>query len=179
MRNRSGAARFAVLVVGAIFTACSATPTIHTEASPTANFAAYRSYAWASPGTPLSPPLAAPPLSGVSDWRIRNAVEAELAAHGWSMSSTPDILLGYGVILQDMNTESFSDYARYVREGGREDMGTAFVDGYQQGTLVLQLYDGSTGQLVWRGTATAVMSSGGGDVARDAVRQLLGKLPRQ
>jgi hypothetical protein len=163
------------------FIGCSASPTIHAESNPMANFAAYRTYAWGSADTPLLEPLpAAPPLSGVQDWSIRNAVDASLAARGWTVSSNPDVFVVYGVAVHEMNTSTFSEYARYVSEGGRQGMAEAFVTGYQQGTLYLDLYDARTRQLVWHASASAVVSSGENtDLVRTAVEQMLAKLPSQ
>jgi len=144
------------------------------------NFSLYRTYAWAAPNSSLEPPPAALPLGGMQDWRIRNAVEANLGARGWTPSANPGVLVAYGVAVHEMNTSSFSEYARYVQEGGREGLGPAFVTGYQQGTLYLDLYDSTTRQLVWHASATAVIGSGdNSEVVRTAVQMMLAKLPSQ
>lgn len=155
---------------------CSASPTIRSEANPMATFAAYQTYGWTSAGSPKPPGEHA---AGLVDWRVRNAVDASLRGRGWTPSDGPDVLIDYGVAVQEMNTDSFSDYARYVQEGGRQGLSEAFVSGYQQGTLSLYMYDARTRQLVWRAAATAVVGGSDNDeVVRSAVQQMVDKLPR-
>jgi hypothetical protein len=110
----------------------------------------------------------------------RSAVDAELRARGWNQSVNPDIVVAYGLVVGETNTESFRAYARYLREGGRDGLGEAFVTGYETGTLILTLYEAGTGRLVWRASATAVVDSGKkGELARTAVREMLSRLPRE
>lgn len=169
---------FSLSALCAIAIGCSASPRIQTEASPTANFAAYRSYGWVKVD---QPPPVGERLTGLTDWRIRNDVGADLAARGWAVSPGPDVLVDYGIILEQRNTDSFSAYAQYIQEGGREGMSGAFVDGFQQGTLVLHFYDGRTGQLVWRGSASAIVEPTGenADLVHSAIDKMLAQLPRQ
>lgn len=172
----------ALLVLCLILAGCTPSPKIRAESNPNANFAAYRSFAWAPANTP---PPAGERLAGLADWRIRNAVVADLQARGWTQVPErdvpgPDVLVDYGVLVQDKYTDSFSGYAQYVGEGGRQGMGDAFVSGYQQGTLVLHLYDARTRQLVWRASATAVLGAEqNGELAQAAVKDMLAKLPSQ
>lgn len=158
--------------------ACSAKPTIRTETSPMANFAGYRSYGW----VPISnPPPIGERLTGLTDWRIRNDVDADLMARGWAQRTSGDVLVDYGVAVEEMSTDSFQAYGRYVQEGGRQGLAGAFVEGFQQGTLVIHFYDGRSGQLVWRGAATAIMNQDGGDnadVLRQAIQNMLAQLPK-
>src|SRR5512139_2878632 len=145
-----------LLLACLILAGCTPSPKIRAESNPNANFAAYRSFGWAPADTP---PPAGERLNGLADWRIRNAVIAGLQGRGWSQVPAqdvpgPDVLVDYGVLVQDKYTDSFSGYAQYVNEGGRQGMADAFVGGYQQGTLVLHLYDARTRQLLWRASAT-------------------------
>src|SRR5262249_28811419 len=129
-------------------------------------------------GTDNPPPIGRR-RSGLEDWRIRNDVDAVLDQRGLVKGSSPSLLVDYGVATEREYTESFSDYGRYVMEGGRGSLADAFVTGYESGTLVIHLYDGRTGQLVWRASATAVVEEGDkSQHTREAIQAMFAKLPR-
>ena len=93
------------------------------------------------------------------------AVEADhdrqMAARGYQLvgNDGADLLVAYRVDTREREMEdSFSDYAQYRRAGGTEDPGTAWVQGYEEGTLVIEVSDARARELVWFGSATAVVN---------------------
>jgi len=167
----------AVLLVG-----CSAGGNVpmqvQAEQSPTADVAAYRTFSW------LQAPLAsngADDGAAVFDWKLRNAVDTGLLQKGYAKGSNgaADFLVAYDVSLKDKHTEAFQDWVAYRARGGTQGLGNAFMDGYTEGTLVLQVLDGRNRALVWRGAASAVIDPGTGDGRRidEAVRLLLARFP--
>ncbi len=120
---------------------------VNTDSDPTAPFASYRTYAWTA-GTPAANPFA--------EDRIHAAVEQQLAAKGFTKSDTPDVMVATLVATEDRQELVANGFGGGFLFGG---YATASVRTYVQGTLVVDLYDAHTKQLVWRGTGTDTMSS--------------------
>jgi hypothetical protein len=123
--------------------------TVNHDFDPDADFAAYRTYAWASQSQSSSE-------AGASDLvmqRVRRAVDAELQKEGLSrVEAEPDLLVASHTGVKDkINVTdwgyTYGDY--YWGWGGRQ----IDVYQYQQGTLVVDLIDYGSKELVWRGWA--------------------------
>ena len=107
----------------------------------TANFAAFRTYAWAA-GTPLPDAL--------NHRRIVAAVDTQLAAKGMRIASTnPDVLVAYHASL-DRNLQI--DTFRMGWGPGRS--GTARTQEITVGTLAIDIVNAQTSAIVWRGMAS-------------------------
>ena len=66
-----------VILAALLLASCASTPTVHTDADPSANFSGYRTYTWLNkPDKQGVPPLAAQ--------RIVDYVNAQLNAKGWT-----------------------------------------------------------------------------------------------
>jgi len=152
---------------------------VRAEQAPGVYIPAFRTFGW------LHAPLAsngADDSAALFDWKLRNAVDSGMLQKGYTkaMPGTPaDFLIVYDVSLKKRHTEAFQDWASYRARGGSQGLGNAFMDGYTEGTLVLQVVDGKSRNLVWRGSASAVIDPGTGDGRRidEAARQLLAKFP--
>jgi hypothetical protein len=149
---------------------------IDAEASPTANFAGYRTYAWLTEALSQSVGQAA---GDTLTWRIRNGVDAELAGKGYvKQSGRADVLVDYHLVQREMTTDSFKDYLAYRQRGGQAEIQEAYVTGYVEGSLVLEFFDARSQQLVWRGTATAVVNPDPQpDKLQESIRRLLERFP--
>lgn len=114
------------------------------------DFSGIRTYAWA----PL-PDQA--PGENLTRRRIEAAVNDGLAARGYGQSGEPDLR-----VVVHLGTEDKIDvvdwgygYGRGWR-GGRRDIS---VYNYTQGTMILDMIDARSNEVVWRGTAIGVLSS--------------------
>lgn len=113
-----------------------------------ADFNQYRTYAWDTPGMPAT---GDPRLDNNEFFheRLRAAVDRALAARGFEEATdrTPDLLLHYhvsiGQTIEDPPPASCTDCLRDV---------------YDAGTLLLDLVNQQSGQLVWRGWAEGNLS---------------------
>jgi len=125
-----------------------------------ADFGKYKTYAWAAqPETKPRNAQEAQQRNDLLDKRIRNAVDDELKAKGFTENqASADVLVVYHLGTQDKINVTDWGY-RYSYDywgwGGRD------IDVYQytQGTLVVDLIDASTKELVWRGSATKTIES--------------------
>ena len=165
-----------LVVLLAALAGCASKPVLRVSAERSAatDFAAYRTYRWASVAPEASLDRA---RSGreLLDWRIRNGIENQLAARGYEQvqSGKADIIVGYHLDLREKNTESVGDYVRYRESGGQEGMQEAYVFGYQEGTLVIEAVDGATRRLVWHSAAGPLLNP---DIQQDQVREAVQRM---
>jgi hypothetical protein len=117
------------------------------------DFGHYKTYSWEKVQT--QDPL----------WvdRIKEAVNSTLAAKGWTrVDSGGDVAVIAVESTQDQQTldtfyDGFGGGWRWRGFGGFGDS-TTTVDTYQVGTLVVDLFDASTKNLIWRGSASDTLS---------------------
>ena len=115
----------------------------------------------------------APPVSGLQDSRIREAVSRALQVKGLNKtSSNPDLLLNYHAGKQQQVEVDSYGYG-YGLWGGGVD-----AYSYDEGTLIVDLVNSATQKLVWRGTVKAVLDDTppSGQEAQDAMDSLMTQL---
>jgi len=119
------------------------------DSDPSAKFATYKSYAWTA-GTPAPDQL--------SEQRLHSAVDAQLAGKGLTTNTTrPDVIVATHVTTKERK-ELVANGFGYGPWGLGGGIGTASVETFVDGTLVVDLYDAQTKKMVWRGVATATAS---------------------
>jgi len=129
---------------------------VKTDFDRAANFAQYKTYSWEQVKT--KDPLDVD--------RIKKAVNAALAVKGWTrVDSGGDVSLVAMEITRDQQTlNTFYDgigggwgWRRFG--GGGFGEATTTTDTYKVGTVVVDLFDTKTKQLIWRGTASDTLSN--------------------
>ena len=139
--------RCIVSVIGLlILPAVASAQKVTVDADPSATFSAYRTYAWTA-GTPSPNPL--------GEDRIHASVDQQLAAKGFTMAANPDVYVATQVVTREQKELVASGFGGGWGFGG---YGTASVETYVQGTLVVDVYDAQTKKLVWRAKATDTAS---------------------
>ncbi len=141
---------FFLVMLGAAFAQL-----VKTDFDHQANFSEYKTYSWQE----IKPP------NSLWDARIKNAVDAQLAAKGWTqVDSGGDVAVVAIKTSQTQRTlQTFYDGFgggwgwRRFGGGGFGDSTTTEQD-YKVGTLVVDLYDAKTKQLIWRGSAQDTLS---------------------
>ena len=122
---------------------------IRTDFDHHVDFSRYRTYCWAKVETP-------DPL-----WndRVKEAIARELAAKGWTQVPTGcDVsLVAMGITHERPTLETFYYGFDGWRWGGFGDA-TTYVEHYTVGTLVVDMFDTSNKRLIWRGSASDVLS---------------------
>jgi hypothetical protein len=116
------------------------------------DFANYQTYMFHK-GTPVPNPL--------MDQRVISAIESELSAKGIEkVESNPDMYVTYhSSTKQDTQyvTDNFG-YGYGLRWGGGMGTSTTRSYSYTKGTIVVDLWDATKKQLIWRGSATDTVS---------------------
>ena len=119
---------------------------------PGTDFSKYHTYKWVTIEGGAHP-------NQIVDAEIKQAVDSQLAAKGLTKTDgdKADLYVGYQIAIdQEKQWNAFGMGG--VRWGG---MGTATSSTITNGTLVLDLYDPATKQLVWTGNATKTLDPSG------------------
>jgi len=150
---------------------------------PETRFAEYRTFAW-GPRDEL--PTGDPRLDNnpFFDAQVRSAVEAELGIRGLRPASHgADLQLHYHASVERvLNVYTVDRVSGYDSPGGVRDT-TLYA--YDEGTLVVDLVDARTDQVVWRGWARASLEGVIDDTRRmrarveESVRRMFERYPRQ
>ena len=171
-----------------LFAGCSSMQTV-VEKQPDADFSSYRTWDW----YPQDPSAKKDPSADLpEDLRnyIRSTVEASLAGRGLEHSGfSPDLYVDFQVTVQDVDSPQVineyygQDYYSDV-QFNLPTVQTTYGSGFEQGALVLMMFDAKSKQIVWRGIAsTEVNSQGPRKEAREridkAVEKLTDKLPKK
>jgi hypothetical protein len=151
--------RMSLLLLGAavlLVTGCSSVK-IANDWDPGADFTGYRKYAWiAQPvGSQDGSVERAIASNTLLDERIKRAVNVELGLRGMIEDiNAPDILVVYHTGVDDkVNITNYGyTYGNYWAFGAGGG-GNVSVQHYKAGTLIVDLVDAGTKQLVWRGSA--------------------------
>ena len=117
---------------------------------PGTNFSKYHTYKW------VEIPGGAHP-NQIMDAEIKQAVDAQLSQKGLTKTDDEkaDLYVGYQVAVDQQKQWNAYGMGGGWRFGG--GMGTATSSTINVGTLVLDMYDPSTKQLVWTGRATKTL----------------------
>ena len=138
-----------LLLLAVVAAACSQFRE-HVEYDPAADFVRLHTYAW----LPLSEvdPADQRVLDPYIDRRIREAVARTLGAKGYAPAGggAPDFLLNYRVTSAGRSAAPMGYYpgSWWVQRHAHEDT-------YDEGMLLLDVVDGATRTMIWRGSASA------------------------
>jgi len=113
---------------------------------PGTDFSKYHTYKWVNVEGAAHP-------NQIVDAEIKQAVDAQLAAKGLTKTEDEraDLYVGYQIAVDQEKQWNAYGMGGGVRWGG---MGTATSSTINVGTLVVDMYDPTTKQLVWTGNAT-------------------------
>jgi hypothetical protein len=145
---------FVSLATFFLLTAASFAQQVKTDYDHDANFGQYKTYSWEKVQT--KDPLLVE--------RIKDAVNAALAAKGWTqVDSGGDISVVAMEITRNQQTlntfyDGFGGGWRWRGFGGVGEA-TTTTETYQVGTVVVDLFDGKTKNLIWRGSASDTLSN--------------------
>lgn len=97
--------------------------------------------------------------------RFRQAIDGTLAVRGYTQAASADFLVSYNYSIQTrLESERFSTgvgygWGRYDNFGGIGISTGVGVRQYDVGVLVIDFFNGSTGEPVWRGTGTELVTT--------------------
>jgi Domain of unknown function (DUF4136) len=127
-----------------------------TDHDPNVDFSKYKTFMWIKP-----PHVRLDPLM---DQRLVDDINAALAAKGWQLvTEGADVGIAAHMATRQRHTletfyDGFGGGWGWHYWGGGLGIATTHVDTYTVGTLVVDMFDGRTKQLIWRGIATDTLS---------------------
>jgi hypothetical protein len=139
-----------------VFAGKSSAQQVKTDYDRSANFAQYKTYSWEQVKT----------KDALDVDRIKTAVNAALAAKGWTqVESGGDVSIVAIEMTRDQQTlNTFYDgfgggwgWRRFG--GGGFGDATTTTETYKVGTVVVDLFDTKTKQLIWRGSSSETLSN--------------------
>ena len=161
-----------------LVSACSGISTT-TDYDPAVNFSAFSTYDWIdSEGQ----------VDNITSSRVRQSVDAALTAKGFTQStSNPDLAVSYQVTSAERrsyNTVNTGWGGGYRGAGWGMGMGTSTTTEqvWNEGSLILGIFDTGTKNLVWTGTATTDLDPSRSPQERQelidsAVTKMMGDFP--
>lgn len=124
---------------------------VTTNSMPGANFANYHTYKWVTVEGASYP-------NQIVDTQIKNSIDSQLTAKGLTKTDTEkaDLYVAYQISMDQERQWNAYGMGGGLRWGG--GMATAQSSTISIGTLVLDMYDPSTKQLVWTGRVTKTIN---------------------
>jgi hypothetical protein len=143
---------------------------VQTDYDRSYDFSKFKTYDFAAQVRGPNDPLAVNPMN---DRRVHVALDSQLVAHGYSRdtSGKQDFLVAYHAATRSRLAVQDWGY-RPGRWGARR----IDVSEYTQGTLVVDVVDAASKQLVWRGSATGTIEPKEAD---KKIRKAVAKLMKQ
>ena len=171
----------AIVTLAVLFLGCSPIYTEH-DFDPGADFASYQTFSWIDMSDVL--PQNARQADPSFQKRIQDDINKELAEKGLSKQDNDgDLLVIYYLNAQEMTATGgtvygVSDLYAQSRVGGGDSTSTDLT----QGMLTVDLVDGKTKNLVWRGSAENAMkegitNKGVYDIVDKAIKKIFEKYP--
>jgi Domain of unknown function (DUF4136) len=172
---QSGIARIGmVCALGLIACAVMLGQDVKSNAMPGVDFSKYHTYKWVAIEGGTHP-------NQIADAEIKQAVDAQLQAKGLTKTDNDkaDLLVGYQVAVDQQKQWNAYGTGGFRWGGGMASATSSTID---IGSLVLDMYDPNTKQLVWTGTATKTLNPGSNQQKNQknldkAMEKLLKKFP--
>jgi hypothetical protein len=144
------AQRLAMLFATLLVTTLAFSREVRVDYDHHANFERYRTYSWAKVETPNS----------LWDERVKEAIDRALLSKGWTpVPDGGDIsIVAVGTTKEKRTLRTFYDGFDGWLWGGFADA-TTYEDTHEVGTLIVDMFDTRTKKLIWRGSASDVVSS--------------------
>jgi len=139
-----------------LLAACSHTPDWDYDQS--ANFSNFKTFAWVKDAS-LTKDVKNYQINPIMEKRVREAVNSDLTQKGLSMVAIDkaDVLINYHASVdKKIDIDTFSNHYSATWNHWRKPWGTSIhtdnkVREYEVGTLIIDIVDQSSNQLIWRG----------------------------
>lgn len=147
---------FLFITISGLLYSCGPSSQVFTDYDKTADLKEYQTFGWLnrSPGEATNNPLY---YNELNDKRIKTAVTAQLESRNYKYSDNPEMLIHYHIIMNDKTIVRTDPYGYYY---GPYWMRTEVnVYEYQEGTLIIDIMEADTNNLVWRGWVTSFLEN--------------------
>jgi hypothetical protein len=143
--------------VALLLVACSPEIQVQTDFDPDYDLWTYKTFDW---GQKVNIEEGMNPFryNELNDKRIKSAVQNQLTGRGYQLAeANPDLVLHYHIIVKDKSVLATEPYGyNYSSYWMRMETN---IYSYREGTLILDLMDSKTNNLIWRGWAVSPLNS--------------------
>jgi hypothetical protein len=172
-----------LIVVSALFLNACSSVSVSTDYDRTADFSKYKTFTFYE----IADKSGA--LSNLNKNRIINAVKSEMLNKGFKETGTnPDVMVNVTTVLENKqsvssntNVYSYGGYYRPYRWGSGYMGNTTYdVRNYKEGSLIIDIIDGSSNQLVWQGIGNKEIDKPSNDpdkIITEAVTKIMISFP--
>ena len=127
-----------------------------------AQYAAFKTFDWYA-ASPKAKGKAAGVDNPIMDRRVRNAVEQAMTAKGFKQEKAgePDLLVTYYPVYRNRAVVTTTGFGGWGYRPYGYGVGTGFTEvrHYRDGSIVLELVDNKSNQLIWRAVAEGALSN--------------------
>ena len=134
-----------------MLTACSPQVTVFSDSDPDYDLLTYKTFDW---GQKVNIEEGRNPLhyNELNDKRIKAAVLEQMTTHGYQLTSdNPDLILHYHIVVNDQSVVRTDPYGYSYGSYWMRMETNVFT--YREGTLILDLMERKSQNLIWRGWA--------------------------
>jgi hypothetical protein len=163
-----------VLFVFATLVGCSPQISVYSDIDPDYDLWTYKTFDW---GRKVNIEEGKNPLhyNELNDKRIKAAVQHELNVRGFELSSSnPDLIFHYHIIIDDQSVVTTEPFG--YRYGPYWTRMHTDIYSYREGTLILDLMDRKTNNLVWRGWAKSAIDNIDPEKVDELIKEAVGKI---
>ena len=167
--------RYLFIFLTVLAAGCSQQITVHTDYDPDYDLWKYRSFDW---GQKVNIEEGQNPLhyNELNDKRIKSTVQEQLSKRGYKLTvEKPDLILHYHIIVKDQTTVVTEPFGYSYGPFWTRTNTNLYT--YKEGTLILDLMDRKTNNLVWRGWAvTDVQESYTPQEIEEIIKKVVSKI---
>lgn len=172
--------RLLIILIPVLLAGCSPQIRVYSDHDPDYDLWTYKTFDW---GQKVKIEEGKNPLhyNELNDKRIKSAVQEQMTTRGYQMTSVnPDLILHYHIIVDDQSVVSTEPYG--YRYGPHWMRMQTNVYSYREGTLILDLMERKTNNLIWRGWAVSAIDEIDpekvDDLIKTAVARIFKKYPK-
>lgn len=165
------------LLMLAILTGCSPQIRVYSDSDPDYDLWTYQTFDW---GAKVEIEKGKNPLqyNELNDKRIKAAVQDQMTRRGYQQTSeNPDLILHYHIIIDDQSVVTTEPYGYHYSPYWMRLQTNVYS--YREGTLILDLMDKKTNNLIWRGWAVSAIDEINPEKVDELIKTVVARIFRK
>ena len=158
----------------AVLSACAPQIRVYSDYDPDYDLWTYKTFDW---GQKIDIEKGKNPLhyNELNDKRIKSAVEQQMNLRGYVLTAeNPDLIAHYHIIVADQSVLATEPYGYQYSSYWTQAQVNVYA--YREGTLIIDLMDRKTNNLIWRGWAVSVIDKVDPEKVEDLIKESVTKI---
>lgn len=145
-----------IFTISALMFSCANNITANYNVDPEADFSKYTSFYWDDPLNKAANESHNPIVNNsLVNKQVKENIETQMQGRGYALTeNNPDILINFHIMVENKSKVT-SSYPNSYYFWWRNDIQTI---NYKEGTLIIDLIDAKTDQLIWQGYSTGTIT---------------------